>query len=115
MEQWIKPKVQNWAKRIETLRRFAVCYPYTEFSGVVMSLQSQWQYLMQTVLGVREYMSLVLGGLGKQFSAKTNGTGEYFREDEETTGPSSQEGKTWDNETNRSDRLNPQDFTGVQK
>ena len=59
MEQWIRPKLKEWAETIETLGRFVVSYLQTSYSIVAMLLQAEWQYLMQTVPGVREYMGLV--------------------------------------------------------
>ena len=56
MDQWIHPKVQELAEKIETLRRFAVRYQKTSYSGVAMLFQSEWYYLMRTAPGVREYM-----------------------------------------------------------
>ena len=59
MEELIGPKVQYWEEIIDTLGRFAVSYLQTSYSVLAMLLQAEWQYLVQTVLGVREYMALV--------------------------------------------------------
>ena len=56
MKQYICPKVQEWSDKKNTLRRFAVRYPLTAYSGVAILLQAKWQYLMRTVPGVQEYM-----------------------------------------------------------
>ena len=55
------------------------------------------------------------GGLGKQVSSKTNGTGENLRDSEESTGPRSQERRAWDTEPGINDRRKTQDLTGVQQ
>ena len=54
------------------------------------------------------------GGLGKQVSAETTGTGDPLREDEEATGSRSQEGRARYSEPHISGRQNPKDYTGVQ-
>ena len=43
MEQWIRPKVQECVKIIETLGKFVVRYPQTAYDRVSMSLQVEWQ------------------------------------------------------------------------
>ena len=55
---------------------------------------------------------LGLVGLGKTFSAKTNGTGEHLREAEEDTVPRSQEGRAWDPETDINGTQNTEYLTG---
>ena len=45
--------MKEWVETIENLRRLPVRYLHMDYSGVVMFLQTEWQYLMQTVPGVR--------------------------------------------------------------
>ena len=52
MEQWIRPKLLEWAETIEALGRFAFRYRQIAYTGLVMSLQVEWQYLIRTVPGV---------------------------------------------------------------
>ena len=44
-----------------------------DFSGVLTSIQSEWQYLMQTVLGVGEYIGPVEKALENKFLMKLLG------------------------------------------
>ena len=52
MEEWIRPKVQEWEENIETLGRVLVRYPQTAYAILATSLNAEWQYLMKTVPGV---------------------------------------------------------------
>ena len=73
MEQWIRPKLKEWAETIETLGRFVVSYLQTSYSIVAMFLQAEWQYLMQTVLEVGEHLGLVEEALANTFLMKLLG------------------------------------------
>ena len=59
MDEWIRPRVQEWKETIDTLGRFAFSYLQASYSGVAVSLQAEWQYLVLTAPGVGEYMGPV--------------------------------------------------------
>ena len=65
--------MEEWAETIETLGKFSVKYPQTAYSGLVVSLQAEWQYLMRTVPGVGEYMGPVEEALANKFLPKLLG------------------------------------------
>ena len=73
MKEWILPKVQEWEETIDTLGRFSASYLQTAYSGLAMSLQLKFQYLMRTVLGVRSYMVRMEEALENTFLLKVMG------------------------------------------
>ena len=70
MEQWILPKVQEWEETIETLGKFSVRYTQTAYVGLAILLQAEYQFLMQTILRVREYMDPAKEDLLNKFLPK---------------------------------------------
>ena len=73
MDEWIRPRVQEWTETIDTLGRFAFSYPQAVYAGVAMSLKAEWQYLVLTVPGVGEYMGPVEYALANKFLTKILG------------------------------------------
>ena len=73
LEAWVKPQMEEWANRVRVLSKIAWRHPQLDLSGLVMSLQSEWQYLQRTVPGgpKREMIPLAIWGGGdhKRLSA----------------------------------------------
>ena len=70
---WICPKVKEWVDTINTLKRFSVRYLHTAYYRLAMSLQAEWQSLMQSVTRVGEYMVPVEEDLANKFLPKLMG------------------------------------------
>ncbi len=51
LEHWLDPMVKKWVAGIETLARIAVRFPQIAYTGLVLSLQSKWQYICRDVPG----------------------------------------------------------------
>ena len=49
LEVWIKPQVEAWAHGVRVLAKIARRHPQSAYAILVMSLQSEWQYLQSTV------------------------------------------------------------------
>ena len=46
---WVKPQVEAWAHGVRVLGKIARRHPHSAYSGLVMPLQLEWQYLQRTV------------------------------------------------------------------
>ena len=49
---WVKPQVEAWAHGVRVQSKIARWHPQSAYAGLGISLQSEWQYLKRTVLGV---------------------------------------------------------------
>ena len=49
----MRPKVEVCPPGVCTLDKISKWYPQSEYSGLGMSLQLEWQYLQSTIPGVR--------------------------------------------------------------
>ena len=49
LEAWVKPQVEAWVHRVNVLAKIARRHPQSAYSGLGMSLQSEWQHLQSTV------------------------------------------------------------------
>ena len=52
LDEWVRPRVEAWAHRVRILAKIAKQCPQSEYSGLGMPLQLEWQYLQRTVPGV---------------------------------------------------------------
>ena len=56
LEAWVKHQVEAWAHGVRVLAKIAQSHPQSTYTGLGMSLQSEWQYLQRTVLRVGTLM-----------------------------------------------------------
>ena len=56
LEAWVKPQVEAWAHGVGILAKISQRHPQSAYAGLVMSLQSEWQYLQRTLPGVGTLM-----------------------------------------------------------
>ena len=64
LEAWVKPQVEALAHGIRVLGKISRRHPQSAYPGLVMSLQSEWQYLQRNVPGVgpkREFFPSLFG------------------------------------------------------
>jgi hypothetical protein len=66
-DEWLEPKVAEWAAAVRTLANFAPRYPQAAYAGMAMSLQAEWQYLQRTVPGAGEKMGPIEEALKEHF------------------------------------------------
>ena len=43
LEEWVRPKVEEWAHGVHTLAKISKRYPKMAYSGLGMLLQLEWQ------------------------------------------------------------------------
>ena len=51
--------MEAWAHGVKVLARIARRHPQSDYAGLGMSLQSEWQYLQRTVPGVDTLMGSI--------------------------------------------------------
>ena len=56
LEAWVKPQVEAWAHGVRVLGKISRRHPQSDYAGLGMSLQLEWQYLQRTVPGVGTLM-----------------------------------------------------------
>ena len=56
LEAWVKLQVKAWAHGMKVLAKIARRHPQSDYAGLGMWLQSEWQYLQRTVPGVGTLM-----------------------------------------------------------
>ena len=56
LEAWVKPQVEAWAHGVRVLAKIARRHPQSSYAELVISLQSEWQYLQRTVPGAGTLM-----------------------------------------------------------
>ena len=49
LEAWVKPQVEAWSHGVRLLAKISRRHPQSAYAGLVMSLQSEWQYLQRNV------------------------------------------------------------------
>ena len=94
---------------------FVVNYPQTVYAGLSMSLQVEWQYLMLTVLGVREYMITVEEALANKFLLKLLGIQSISGRLRKRLNLGAKKGQGLGYRTNGCGGREPPDFSGVQR
>ena len=67
LETWVKPQVEAWAHEVRVLDKIARRHPQSAYTGLGMSLQSEWQYLQRTVHGVGTIMGPIEEALREKF------------------------------------------------
>ena len=67
LEVWVKPQVEAWAHGVRVLAKKARWHLQLDYSGLGMSLQSEWQYLQRTVPGVGTLMGPIEESLREKF------------------------------------------------
>ena len=63
-----KNEVEAWAHGVKLLSKIARWHPQSAYSGLVMLLQSGWQYLQRTVPGVGTLMGPIKEALREKCS-----------------------------------------------
>ncbi|KAL7474337.1 hypothetical protein ACHAW6_000312, partial [Cyclotella cf. meneghiniana] len=48
-EEWLSPMIQKWVTGIERLVAVATRFPYSAYTGLVLCLSAEWQYICRTV------------------------------------------------------------------
>jgi len=66
-DEWLEPKIEKWARDVETLAKVAVRYPQTAYAGLTKSLQPEWQYVMRVVPGIGEKFAPVEEAIATKF------------------------------------------------
>ena len=56
LEEWVKPKVEEWAHGVRVLGKISRRHPQPAYAGLVMLLQLEWKYLKRTFPGVGTMM-----------------------------------------------------------
>ena len=59
LEASVKPQVEAWAHGVIVSAKISLRHPQSDYAGLGMSLQSEWQYLQRTVPGVGTLMGLI--------------------------------------------------------
>ena len=67
LEAWVKPQVEAWAHRVRVLAKIARWHLQSDYAGLGMSLQSEWQYLERTVLEVGTLIGPIEEALREKF------------------------------------------------
>ena len=52
LEEWVKPQVEAWDHRVRVLAKISRRHPQSAYADLVMSMQSEWQYLQSNIPGV---------------------------------------------------------------
>ena len=73
LEAWVKPQVEAWSHGVRLLAKISRRHPQSAYAGLVMSLQSEWQYLQRTVPGVGTLMGPIEEALREKFSPRYSG------------------------------------------
>ena len=87
LETWVKPQVEAWAHGVKVLAKIAQRHPRLAYSGLGMSLQSEWQYLQRTVPGVGTLMGPIEEALREKFFPSIFGGGGDHSRLSENPGP----------------------------
>ena len=67
LEEWVRTKVEAWDHGVRTLAKISKRYPQSEYSGLGILLQIEWQYLQRTVPGVGTIMGPIEDELREAF------------------------------------------------
>ncbi len=67
LERWLDPMVKKWVMGIETLACIAARFPQTAYTGLVSSLQAEWQYICRVVPSAGQYLEPVESTLCEKF------------------------------------------------
>ena len=63
----MKPKVEAWAHGVRVLGKISLRHPQSDYSGLEILLQIEWQYLQSTVHGVDNMMGPIDEPLREKF------------------------------------------------
>ena len=66
-EDWIKPKVKEWATSVKILSRIAKRFPQAAYTGLVFVLQCEWEYITMVVPGVAPFLAPIEDTIHKHF------------------------------------------------
>ena len=75
LEAWVQPQVEAWAHGVQVLAKIAQRHPHLDYSGLGMSLQSEWQYLQRTAPRVGTLMGPIEEALREIFFPSLFGGG----------------------------------------
>ena len=64
---WIEPQVKTWVQGVESLAKVALRYPQSAYTGLVWSLQAEWQYFCRVCPRAREFLGPVEAALREKF------------------------------------------------
>ena len=67
LEALVKPQVEAWDHRVRVFAKIVRRHPHSSYAGLVMSLQSECQYLQSTVPGVGTLMGPIEEALRDRF------------------------------------------------
>ena len=67
LEAWVKLQVEAWAQGVKMLAKIARRHSQLSYTGLEMSLQSEWQYLQRNVPGVGTLMGPIEEALREKF------------------------------------------------
>ena len=67
LEAWVKPQVEAWAHRVKVLAKIARRHLQSDYAGLGILLQSEWQYLQRNVPGVGYLMGPIEEALREKF------------------------------------------------
>ena len=65
--RWVEEKVEEWVSGVQALARISKRYPQTAYTGFVVSLQSEWQYICRAVPDVGEILRPVEDAIVSNF------------------------------------------------
>ena len=66
-EEWIKPKVKEWATSVEILSRITRIFLQAAYTGFVLCLQCEWGYIIRVVPGVAPFLTLIDDTIRRHF------------------------------------------------
>ena len=75
LEGWVKPQVESWAHGVRDLGKIALRHPQSDYAGLVMSLQLEWQYLQRTIPGVDTLMGPIEEAIREKYFPSLFGGG----------------------------------------
>ena len=67
LETWVKPQVEAWAYWVRVLGKIAQRHPQSEYAGLGILSQIEWQYLKRTVPRVGTLMGPIEEALREKF------------------------------------------------
>ena len=89
--QWVRTKVEGWAKLVKTLARVACKHPQSVYAGLQKSLQQEWAFVHGVTPGICNEFGPVEEEIAKAFLPELFGDGESL--------PGKIRGGSWDGDT----------------
>ena len=76
LQQWLQPKVAEWAEGVQELAHVARRFPQTAYAGLAKSLQSEWQFLQRVCPGIGETFAPVEHAIASSYIPSLLGDAE---------------------------------------